>query len=91
MKNYVELSRKSRDKVWAWCEENEGTPLAEAYIAACYAVGSLDCSKICEQIKPTWKNKRISHISEGFKPYDTGFIHRDTVGRIILNLIKRET
>ncbi len=91
MKKHKALSSKSLELVWEWCERNDGSPLAEAYLAACAAVGALDCSKIADQLKPTWKKKeKFGYIYEAYKPFDIAFIYRDTVGRVIFDLLKRE-
>ena len=93
-KKFVSLSQESLDKIYAWSEvdENYYTPLAEAYRGDCYVVGITDCSKIIDQLKPTWKGKRneYGYISEGLRAGDYMYEHRDTVGRIILDMIKRQ-
>lgn len=90
-KKFVYLSKTSRDKVWAWCEENESDPLAEAYMGACYALGAIDCSKISDRLKKSWQGKKVwGWIDEAFALDDLAFKHRDTLGRAILSMLKRE-
>ena len=88
----VWLSTKSLERVWSWAIKNEHTPLGEAYMAACAAVGARDCRKIADQLRPTWKRKRgkYGYISEAYKLYEMPYTYRDTVGRIILDMLKRE-
>jgi len=85
------LGDKSLSKVWEWAEENEETsPLAKAYCASCYAIGVLDSSAICQELETHWRGKNYGYIREAYKPYDFAFLYRDTIGRIILDMMKRQ-
>ena len=91
MEKHRSLSTKSLALVWDWCERNQGTPLAEAYITACAALGAFDRKGIAAQLKTTWKRKGgYNHILEASDLYRQTFIYRDTVGRTIFDLMKRE-
>ncbi len=96
-KKFVTLSKASLDKVWAWCEENESDPLAEAFMGACTALGTIDCSKISDRLKKSWpggddinSKKWGGWIDAAYVLDDLAFIHRDTLGRAILDMLKRE-
>ncbi len=86
---HVTLSAGSLKKVWDWAEANNGNPLADAYIDACSAVGALDCRAIADVLKTTWRAKGFGYIHEAYKPYNAAFFYRDTVGRLILEMLRR--
>lgn len=90
MKKHVALSNKSLERVYSWCERNEGTALEQAYMDACTAVYGLDTISIRVQLKDAWISKKKPRAVEAGKPYDLAFEYRDTIGRMILDLIKRE-
>lgn len=96
-KKFVSLSNASLCKIWNWCEGNRGDPLELAYVGACNALGTIDCSKISGRLKRSWPNaddtkgRRWGHwIISAHELDDLAFMHRDTIGRTILGVIKRE-
>ena len=94
-KKVVSLSKTSLSKVWAWCEENEDDPLSEAYMGACSAVGSIDCSKILTRLEKSWPGrdfpKKLGRlIDAAYSLDDLAYMHRDNIGRAILDMLKRE-
>jgi len=91
-KAFVALSSTSLIKVWEWCEQNYTDPLADAYMVACTAVGGLDPSIIAARLKVSWSGMdKHGWIDEAYKLYNFSLQHRDTIGRIILGVIKRES
>ncbi len=91
VRRHKALSKKSLAAVWEWAEANEGNPLAEAYMGACSAIGMLDCSAICDVLEKDWRGKKYGYIDEAYRPYNLAFIYRDTVGRLILDMLHRQT
>jgi len=89
LSGFKSLSDKSLKVVYEWAESNEPNPLASAYLGACGAVGSLDCSAIAESIEMNWRGSPRKRWDEAYKPYYLAFVYRDTIGRMILNEIKR--
>lgn len=87
---HKKLSNASLKKVWDWCEANEGTPLAEAYMGACAAVGMLDIHACFAHMKDHGASSPAVIRRETAKVYDSAFIHRDTVGRVILDMLNRK-
>jgi hypothetical protein len=96
-KKFAYLSTASLAKLRTWREENENDPLAEAYYAACEAIGAVDTALISDRLRKSWpynddlNNKKWG----GWIPVATGledlaYQHRDTIGRVILEMIKRE-
>ena len=84
------LSTKSLGIVGDWCERNDDDPLTKAYMGACDAVASLDCSAIYERLEKSLKVSTDQIIREAYKPYYLSFQYRDTIGRMIFDLNKRE-
>lgn len=94
MKKQPSLSDASLAKIWSWCEQNPGTPLADAYLSALTAVGGgpMKCSEIFKQIGggiSTLDPKGRRLWDEAWKIYNPGFAYRDLVGRLVLAHIKR--
>ena len=92
---FVYLSKTNLAKVLDWCEANENDPIAEAYMGACGAIGAIDCSKISDRLEKSWKGPRegkrgYGWIEAAYKLDDLAYMHRDTIGRAILNMLKRE-
>ena len=85
---FTSLSDKSLRTVADWTEANIAHPLAAAYTYACAAVGVLRGDEVYEYQKQlpepfratSWKLVRNSQL--------LGYMHRDTIGRHILDVIK---
>lgn len=85
------LSKKSLRVVLQWADNNENNPLADAFLSACFANGGLDCNKISNVLKKDWQGKnKIGYIDEAYKPYELSFVYRDIIGRMILDMLRRQ-
>jgi hypothetical protein len=96
-KKLVHLSRASLGRVCDWCEKNEDDPLAIAYTSACLAVEYVDYKKIMERLERSWPGTRNPRcktwggwIGVAIMLEDLAIAYRDTIGRTILDVIKRE-
>ena len=98
-RRYVSVSTQNLKKVLEWVEYNENNPLADAYLAACYSCSFWDHQNVSEAIdylfdlhgpknysSPQWGKirGRTSNIEQ------LAYIHRDSVAREILLVIKSE-
>ena len=90
---FVSLSDSSLTKVWDWCEENKSDPLSESYMGACLACGHTDWSKIATRLKTSWPSTKRDKSGWFDISYNIGtevYKLRDIIGRVILDVIKRE-
>lgn len=91
-KRFVGLSNANLVKVWAWAEQHEDNdPIAEAYSAACYAVGTI--RKIDNRLASSWPTEgrdswKWTYVSCSLEKQ--AFEYRDTLGRVIIDMLKRE-
>lgn len=98
--NFVELSTASLRKVDEWVEKNDGDPLALAYQYArvvangwCFMSERYYLDEAWERLRKVWPFE--SRSAYKFIPYltrasDYAYKHRDTIGRLILEVIKKE-
>ena len=89
---FVYLSQKSLDKVIEWSEKNDCDPLAKAFIDACFAIGSTDFYEIHKRLEKSYEPKK--HSKKMFHYIDIKYSalrYRDTIGRIIFDMLKRES
>ena len=94
-KKFVYLGDANLKKILDWCDKNEDDPFAHFYLGACTSVGSFDSYSLEErlaksrakQVELGWLKecKRVGELK------DKAFILRDSIGREILAMIKRET
>lgn len=94
MQNFKYLGKRSLDRIWGWCERNEGTPLAEMYLNGCACIGGFDAINVADQIESTYvkpKKHRLKYVRKANRLQDNAFIYRDSIGRVILEIIKRES
>lgn len=91
---FVFLSKKNLDKINAWVEQNEYHVLGEAYNGVCYAIGSYNNSKITDFFQNSYKGKKLLRWYYFFRKsndiLDNLYIARDSIGREILKIIKKE-
>lgn len=88
-RNFVYLSSKSLKIVWNWCESNADDPLAIAYNGACIAIGNFNYSDIAERLDESWSKKKYVGYKVGRELSDQCVQYRDTLGRVIFDMIKR--
>lgn len=94
-KKFVSLSESSLKKVYDWCERNEGDPLAKAYFGACTALGSLETREIAERLgfsrlDRKADSRKVVYWDTAYRIKQLAFKYRDTIGREILKMLKRE-
>jgi hypothetical protein len=95
------LSRATATRILAWCQQHEDHPLSKAYMASLLAFQSdpdpqdalwnlytYTYSEFADRLEPIHGIGKT--MAQWRKIYDAQFQHRDTVGRIILDVIKRE-
>ena len=96
VKGFVALSPKSLAKVFAWSEKNQrGVPLAGVYYDVCTAIGEFDFMTVADRLEAAWPEKDKSpgwggYAEEALKVKDALYLCRDTIGRTILEMLKRE-
>lgn len=95
MKKHVSLSGASLEKVYDWAVANAESPLGRTYLAACAVVDLSNPHGIAAQLDRTRPEcngtatfKKRWH--EARAPQEQAFILRDTVGRYILEMLKRQ-
>lgn len=89
-KKVTMLSKANLDKVYQWAEENESDPLAQAYMGTLYAIGVTYQDKMIDRLKKVWGTKSGKYVSAAFANYDFLFASRDSLGRVILDMLKKE-
>lgn len=87
-KRFVYLGKVNLERLGKWCLENEGDPLAEAFEGACAALGLLDRSKIIDQLAASRPRHNAIRIASQLE--DLAYQYRDTMGRVILKMMKSE-
>ena len=89
MKKFVGLSDGSLKIVNDWYDEygNAGTPLGQAYENAAVALGGYNRMAVYRQLANSVSLSKASKDSGQLKIL--AYQHRDSVGRVILDMIKR--
>ena len=85
--SYTPLSKKSLRKIWLWHEDNKESPLSIAYFGACGALGSLELNAVAEENGLEWSKNNHSRLLD---IDDAAYALRDTIGRLIFELIKKD-
>lgn len=89
MSKFVSLSIKNLNKILNWVEDNDESPLADAYTKLIFAASKLS------EVNGWILFDEKSSISDDFYvrrkiANDAAFESRDTLGRHILKIIKKE-
>jgi hypothetical protein len=95
---HVSLSSRSLQRAFAWATANEFTsPIADAYLAACAAVGSLEFDRVVSELeKHRYKSMgewiRLGKLYAKLNALrNLSFVYRDELGREILHIISVES
>ena len=88
-KKFVHLSSKSAGIVYQWAEINSNNPLSKTYMDACCVLGGIDRKGNHDELQKYWRPGNHDYIKFNTDLTDKAYILRDTIGRVILEHIKR--
>lgn len=84
------LKKKSLAEARRWAANNRGNALADAYMAADYAVAASDSRRLQEAIIPTWQGSNQGYVGDTAYIQAAAIRHRELLGNVILDMLRGE-